>query len=66
MVGKKKENQFDNFIQICKGYQIRNPDIQPRMPHPHFVQHSMAIIIRVRPTEEFKYVAGDHRSKSKF
>ena len=43
-----QENQYDNFISICKGVQAKDPNMQPRVPHPHLIQHSMAIIVRVR------------------
>lgn len=50
MAAKKLDNsQYDNFIEICKGYQKNEPDIQPKVSHPHLIQHSVAIILRVRP-----------------
>jgi hypothetical protein len=49
MSSQNPDNQYENFISICKGYQAKEPSMQPRVPHPHLVQHSMAIIIRVRP-----------------
>lgn len=66
MAGTRKDNQFDNFIQICKGYQVRNPDIQPRIPHPHLIQLSMAIIIRVRPNGDSNNYLGSNKIKCRF
>lgn len=56
MASKNTDNQYDNFVSICKGYQLKEPDMQPRMPHPHLVQHSMAIILRVRPSRNIQYL----------
>jgi 8-oxo-dGTP pyrophosphatase MutT (NUDIX family) len=47
--GKAREmSQYDNFIEICRGYQENEPDIQPKISHPHLIQHNVAIILRVR------------------
>ena len=43
----KERTQYDNLIEICNGYQLSEPDVQLKVPHPHFIQHNVAIILRV-------------------
>ena len=43
----KERTQYDNLIEICNGYQLNEPDVQLKVPHPHFIQHNVAIILRV-------------------
>ncbi|CAI2366190.1 unnamed protein product [Moneuplotes crassus] len=70
MASSSFDNQYTNFISICKGVQAKDPSMQPRVPHPHLVQHSMAIIVRLRKnrsgyrTESTEYIPPNYTEQA--